>query len=309
MGKSSMATIRAAGTVVIRKEGKAEPRVLLVHRHRHRDWSLPKGKLERDEHPVVAARRETVEETGTDVVLGAPLTEQHYQVDGRPKSVRYWAASVRKGGPGFSPNREVDKIVWQTPTDARKLLTYEHDFPLITEATGLPPTVPLIIVRHTQARRRSSWSGKTDSLRPLAAAGKRHAIELAELLDAYGIEALYSSDSKRCVDTLRPYANSQRLTIDLERRLSEEGFAAGKARPFRLLRHIATSDVPTAICGHRPVLPDMLAVIGESLDIPKKRLNPALEPGGMIVIHRHIRPRRSPVVVAIERHDGEPFAA
>ena len=51
--------IRAAGVVCLREnpaiqtDGRRPLEVLLVHRTRLHDWSLPKGKLEPGEHPVV----------------------------------------------------------------------------------------------------------------------------------------------------------------------------------------------------------------------------------------------------------------
>ena len=37
--------ITAAGAVVLRPGADGEPEVLLVHRPRYDDWSLPKGKI------------------------------------------------------------------------------------------------------------------------------------------------------------------------------------------------------------------------------------------------------------------------
>ena len=64
--------------------------VLLVHRPKYDDWSFPKGKLERWEHPTAAAVREVAEETGVHVRLGPPLSSQRYPVGRRMKSVDYW---------------------------------------------------------------------------------------------------------------------------------------------------------------------------------------------------------------------------
>ncbi|MCP9968620.1 NUDIX domain-containing protein [Actinomadura madurae] len=52
--------IRAAGALLWR-DG---PEVALIHRPRYDDWSFPKGKADRGEHPLRAAVRETEEETG-----------------------------------------------------------------------------------------------------------------------------------------------------------------------------------------------------------------------------------------------------
>ena len=57
--------IYAAGGVLYR-DGYPDsgPEFLVVHRNRYHDWSLPKGKLDRDESFEDAARREVYEETG-----------------------------------------------------------------------------------------------------------------------------------------------------------------------------------------------------------------------------------------------------
>ena len=85
MAKST-GPIRAAGVVLLREESGL-PLVCVLHRPRQNDWSLPKGKLDPGENEIIAARRETIEETGSDVVLGVPLATQRYKVENRPKSV------------------------------------------------------------------------------------------------------------------------------------------------------------------------------------------------------------------------------
>ena len=61
--------IRAAGAVLWRP---ANPglQVCLVHRPKYDDWSLPKGKVDDNEHIVMTAVREVYEETGHRVVIG-----------------------------------------------------------------------------------------------------------------------------------------------------------------------------------------------------------------------------------------------
>ena len=58
-----MAEVFAAGGVVCRQSGDTVE-VLLVHRPRYDDWSLPKGKLDPGESFEDAALREVEEETG-----------------------------------------------------------------------------------------------------------------------------------------------------------------------------------------------------------------------------------------------------
>ena len=127
-------TVRAAGTVLWRRAAAADGgiEVALIHRPRYDDWSLPKGKLKRGEDFAAAAVRETREETGLDCVLGAPLPATYYWADGRPKEVRYWAAQAASGTEPFTPNREVDRMVWLSPEEAHPHLTHPRDRPLIT---------------------------------------------------------------------------------------------------------------------------------------------------------------------------------
>ena len=72
-----MAEILAAGGVVLR-----DGRVLVVHRLRYDDWSLPKGKLEAGESFEQAALREVYEETGYTCTLGGSIGSTSYESRG-----------------------------------------------------------------------------------------------------------------------------------------------------------------------------------------------------------------------------------
>lgn len=133
-GRARDTTVLAAGGVVVSADGE---RVLLVHRPRYGDWSLPKGKLDPGETAAQAALREVHEEAGYRCELGRELNEVRY-IDryGRPKRVRYWTMTVESGS--FTPNDEVDSIRWVTEHEARELVTYAGDIDLITSALGDP---------------------------------------------------------------------------------------------------------------------------------------------------------------------------
>jgi 8-oxo-dGTP diphosphatase len=118
------AAVLAAG-VVLWRTAPAGVEIALIHRPRHDDWSLPKGKLKRGEGFAAAALRETREETGLACDLGPALPATRYLVDGRPKEVRYWAARAHAGD--FVANTEVDEMVWLGPAAARRRLTHAHD--------------------------------------------------------------------------------------------------------------------------------------------------------------------------------------
>ena len=119
-----MSPIRAAGGVVV-QDGK----VLVVHRPRYDDWSLPKGKLERGEDWGEGALREVREETGIDCILGEPLGVSSYLVQGENKEVRWYRMEPR-GEPG-PLEHEVDELRWVPLDDADDVLTYERDRELL----------------------------------------------------------------------------------------------------------------------------------------------------------------------------------
>ncbi|MEV0642330.1 NUDIX hydrolase [Streptomyces sp. NPDC050619] len=122
--------VQAAGCVLWRRspvDGELE--VCLVHRPKYDDWSHPKGKLKRDEDPLSGALREVAEESGYGAVPGAELPTLHYEANGRPKQVRYWAAEAAGGA--FAPNDEVDRILWLPPAAARARLTQPRDRTLV----------------------------------------------------------------------------------------------------------------------------------------------------------------------------------
>ncbi|HBJ72818.1 MAG TPA: hypothetical protein DDY88_03715, partial [Actinobacteria bacterium] len=89
-------------------------------------------------------------ETGVQAVLGPRLPTQQYEALGIPKIVDYWAARVASEE-DFLPDDEIDEIRWMPIAHARQLLTYEHDADLVEQSATLPPTFPLIVLRHAQA--------------------------------------------------------------------------------------------------------------------------------------------------------------
>ena len=118
--------MQAAGGVVYRRNGDGAIEVLLVHRPRYDDWTLPKGKLHRGESHEEGALREVEEETGLRCELERELPSSHYRdAKGRPKVVRYWAMRPLEGS--FRPHDEVDDARWLPLETADAELSYERD--------------------------------------------------------------------------------------------------------------------------------------------------------------------------------------
>jgi len=123
-------TIEAAGGVV-----EQDGLIAVVHRPRYDDWSLPKGKLDKNESSERAALREVQEETGLSCQLIEELEPVSYTDNrGRPKNVRYWRMKVLSGE--FEVNDEVDELRWLSRADALELLSYEHDRELVAALPG-----------------------------------------------------------------------------------------------------------------------------------------------------------------------------
>jgi 8-oxo-dGTP diphosphatase len=129
MGKEPGGPVLAAGGVVWRRAG-GELEVVIVHRNRYNDWSLPKGKLDPGESDEQAALREVREETTIEAELGPELPSTTYlDRSGKHKRVRYWAMTVLRGEPAGA--HEVDDARWVTVSQAAAQLSYTHDVDVV----------------------------------------------------------------------------------------------------------------------------------------------------------------------------------
>lgn len=70
--------VRAAGGVIVRTGLGRRPEILLVHRPRYDDWTLPKGKAEPGKSDEACALREVEEETSLVCELGEEVAVSEY---------------------------------------------------------------------------------------------------------------------------------------------------------------------------------------------------------------------------------------
>lgn len=287
--------ISAAGGVVWRKRTSTAGNgtsieVLLIHRPKYDDWTLPKGKAEPGETLAETAVREIKEETGLQVRLGIPLHELEYRVAGGIKRVHYWSARAvsSTGTEGFAPNAEVDEVRWARLGKASDLLTYPHDRAILerfraARETNEHRSRTLVVQRHAKATPRTGRGGN-DVDRPLESDGADRAHRLVPILAAYGIRHVVSSPALRCVQTVEPYANSISTFLEIDDRMYEDTKPSLQRRSvFALMER----KKPTVISTHRPNLPSIFDDLGiDFFD---------LKPGEAVVVHH-----RKGTVCAVE---------
>lgn len=262
----SQSAVYAAGGVLWRVvEGKL--RILLIHRTRYRDVTLPKGKVDPGETLVETAVREIFEETGIRVRLGVPVGVSRYLLPkGREKVVHYWAAEATEEAvrtSAFVPNKEIAALEWVTPKKALKLLSYPVDAEIVERFLGFADdrvldTFPIIALRHAKAVARDEWDGP-DATRPLTERGLKQAKALVGPLRAYGVRRIVSSDAVRCVQTVTPLATALGRSIRETELLSQDAWEEGRSDPRTVIGKRVRSRKPAVLCSHGPVLPDILS--------------------------------------------------
>jgi 8-oxo-dGTP diphosphatase len=309
VAKSEHAQVEAAGVVLVR-QGTAGTEVAVVHRPHRSDWSLPKGKLEAGERHDAAAVRETFEETGVRCALGPSLGSHRYEVNGVPKRVRYWRATVLEQYP-LDPASEIDEVRWLERDAAHELLTYPDDRALVDVALALPDTYPTIVLRHARATKRAVWKASGDPLagvdaeRTLNPYGVEQAQRIVPVLLAYAPVLVVSSSSRRCRDTVTPYAEALGGHVRLLPELSEEGCREDPAATSEVVQGLLELGVPAVWCTHRPVMGTVLGTVADRLGLLRadgslpNRLNPRMKPGSGIVLHRAVGGR----IAAIDRFE------
>jgi 8-oxo-dGTP diphosphatase len=118
--------IRAAGGIVLRPVSSGRYEVACIFRAARGDWTFPKGKLDEGETFEQAAVREVLEETGLSCeVVRFVGTTNYTHRKGKPKIVAYYLMRASEGE--FTPNEEVDELVWLPLEQVRENLTWDRD--------------------------------------------------------------------------------------------------------------------------------------------------------------------------------------
>ncbi|HSK57597.1 MAG TPA: NUDIX hydrolase [Actinomycetospora sp.] len=256
-------TIHAAGAVLWRPAA-ADPsgrtaEVAVVHRPHHRDWSLPKGKVDPGETRVDTAVRELAEETGYAAVLGRHLRSVHYRVGAEDKIVDFWAARAGEGR--FTPGDETDELLWVSPDEAAALVSYPSDREVLDAFTSRPPALrTLLLVRHALAGRRAEWAGP-DGERPLVDEGREQAQKLAALLACFGVGALYAVPKTRCRQTLAPYAEATGLPVHDLPELGDGAVERDDEPARAALERLATGGATAAVCAQGDGIPHVVSAL------------------------------------------------
>lgn len=258
--------VYAAGAVVWRiVEGKL--RLLLIHRTKYRDVTLPKGKVDPGEMLAQTAVREVFEETGIQVELGVPVgVSRYFMRPQRQKVVHYWAAEATDGAirrSSFVPNGEIAAIEWVSLKKARKTLSYPVDLEILDEFErlvddGVLHTFPVIALRHAKAAARSEWKG-SDASRPLTDRGAQQARAIVAPLRAFGVRRIITSDAERCRQTVAPLARALRRTPKETALISQDAWEDGLSDVRTVIGKRVRARKPAVVCSHGPVLPEILS--------------------------------------------------
>lgn len=304
--------IYAAGAVCWRRiDGKIH--LLVIHRTKYADVTLPKGKVEPGESLPQTAVREILEESGLAVVLGVPLGVSRYPLSsGREKFVHYWAAEVSETAvrtSTFVPNGEVAALEWVTPRKARSYLSYDRDVDIVNTFAKLleehvTSTFALIALRHGKAIAASAWAGP-DSTRPLTARGVEQANSIVPTLQAFGVRKIISSTAVRCVTTAAPLAAATGLDLRRTDSISQDAWSLGEADVRKVVGKRVRSRKTAVLCSHGPVLPEILREIALATgSLSGSYLSSAadLPTGAFSVVHLSAT-NPSSGIISIETHE------
>jgi 8-oxo-dGTP diphosphatase len=246
-------SIWAAGSVVVDVDGD-EPRFLIVHRPRYKDWSLPKGKLNRGEPFLDAAIRETREETGILGKRARPVGTVGYLTKaGNPKVVKWWLTVPKKGK--FKKNSEVDQVMWATFDEANATLQYSNDKTVLDRANDMVwerSAGSVHLVRHATAGTRDR-SDPEDDNRSIDDRGIRQRRAIRNTLLGFPVTRIGSSQFNRCVQTVQEISDTTGIPVEREMGLAD---GAHKDRLVALIHELQQE--AAVLCTHGDIIASLV---------------------------------------------------
>ena len=127
--------IVAASGGLIWRQATGGRELTVIHRRRHGDWTLPKGKVQPGESWLQCAIREVQEETGFNVEVESDAGWVCYDTGEITKVVRFW--NMRPIGESqFQSSEEVMSFHWLTLQEAVKRLDHEGERVLVRQVSG-----------------------------------------------------------------------------------------------------------------------------------------------------------------------------
>jgi 8-oxo-dGTP diphosphatase len=312
MSNAGLEPVLAAGAVCWKITAKGKLRILVVHRTRHTDVSLPKGKVDPGETLPETAVREIAEETGLIVGLGPPLGVVEYDLpNGKPKVVYYWAAETDAhaiANSTFVSNDEIEELTWMSVKRARARLSYPHDVDIVDRFAELAAqcrarTFAIIALRHGKAMPPADWPGP-DATRPLLPRGETQSLSVAHGIAAFRPAKLISSTAVRCTTTLAETARVTGLAVAQTDEISQDAYTSnGKAVSALIEKRLANGET-VVLCSHGPVLPQIIAATARvtgTADSAGLQRAAALSTGEYAVLHVPVdHPETG--IVAVEIH-------
>lgn len=146
----------SAGGIVFRRDADGTPRFLLI-KDSYQHWGFPKGHLEPGESPMVAATRETHEETGLDdLVLQGPIRiiDWHFRFRGRyiHKFCHFFLFESLTGECTPQVAEGITAVRWEPLERALEVLSYDNARGVLRRGAEMART--LLAVGEGRAQRR-----------------------------------------------------------------------------------------------------------------------------------------------------------
>ncbi|QSB06108.1 NUDIX hydrolase [Natronoglycomyces albus] len=282
--RSKQRHVAAAGGLLWREGKGGELEVAIVWRPSVGNWSLPKGKLDGDEHPLTAACREVEEETGVPVIPQVWLTQASYilQNPDQPdvfKTVDFWSMRTEQPHAQFVADEEIGQRAWVSLARARHILTRPRDQQALA-AFGAIPAVTATVIVAAPAAVETNFPGP-EVTRPLSLEGEKSAQALAALANLYRPRMALTATARACVQTTEAAA-TDRYSVNGDSIFDAEAHSRNPERSGQRIRELAVVGGSSFVCAEPATIADSLAILADEdgLEVP----NVSTPPGGAWVL-------------------------